>query len=86
MATTNHSYDDSGTYEARLRASNARGLFSTVSRSVSVSNLPPTVSGVNDADGDLGVALDRQPPSAIPAAWTGSLVCDWDFGDAGPRR
>ncbi len=84
-ATTNHIFQDDGSYAVTLRIASDTGLFSTVTRTVTVANLPPTASAGPDLTLVWGknwnVLSSASDPSSVDQQ---TLQCRWQFGDGTP--
>jgi RHS repeat-associated protein len=82
VKSVSHTYLDSGDYVVRHTVSDIRGVTATASRTLKVTNVPPTVS----AGPDLSVPWN-EPWGATPlvgdisAIDRTSITCHWDFGD-----
>ena len=81
-ATTAHAFDDNGTYAVTHTVSNARGVSASVTKEVTVRNVPPRANAGRDVAGlwgdDWGATHTSNDVSAADRA---SLLCKWDFGD-----
>ncbi len=80
--SASHAFPDNGSYAVTLRATNAWGVASETTVSISVLNAAPVVDAGTDARLIIGAAW--LPSSAVgdPGASDGaSLGCAWSFGD-----
>ena len=80
--TPQHPFADDGVYSGLLTATDATGLSSTTTFSVTVANLPPSVDGGPDKTSLWGVPVafhaNGSDPGPVDDA---SLLYSWDFGD-----
>lgn len=80
--SASHAFPDNGTYAVTLRATNAWGVVSGATASVSVVNAPPVVDAGTDARLIIGAAWLPSSVISDPGAADGaSLSCAWTFGD-----
>lgn len=82
VTSANHAYADSGNYSARLTETNLRGITSSITKSIPVQNLPPTVDAGKDQvivwGQSWNVVTTITDPSPVDLQ---SMSCVWNFGD-----
>jgi len=77
-----HAFDDNGIYTVTLRAANTRGIYATITRVVSVANLPPIGNAGPDQTVVWGQNWNIAPSiSDLSSVDRNSLRCEWNFGD-----
>jgi uncharacterized repeat protein (TIGR01451 family) len=80
-------YADNGTYDVTLTATNGQEVRSSATRSLTVVNLPPTLSLGSTASLFTLQSWTPSPSVSDPGtADRASLVCDWDYGDGETKR
>jgi PKD repeat protein len=80
--TPQHTFADNGSYSGLLTATDATGLSSTATFSISVANLAPSVSGGPDRTTLWGVPVSFQANGSDPSPVDQAvLLYSWTFGD-----
>ncbi|HYO76574.1 MAG TPA: PKD domain-containing protein, partial [Thermoanaerobaculia bacterium] len=81
-ATINHAFDDNGTYSVTHTVTNATGISTSVTKPVTITNVPPTGNAGPDLRVQLGDDWGAKPAySDVSEADRKTLLCRWDFGD-----
>jgi PKD repeat protein len=84
-AAPTHTFGDNGTYAVTLRAANSRGIYASVTKVVTVTNLPPIASAGPDRTLPWGQEWNTNSGATDPGVGDqGSLTCTWNFGDGSP--
>ena len=82
-----HTYADSGTFDVSLRLVNVRGNPTTVTKPVTVANVPPIAEAGAEVTRPWGLSWTAAATVGdVSSVDARSLVCDWDFRDGGQRR
>ncbi|MCB8978743.1 MAG: tandem-95 repeat protein [Ardenticatenaceae bacterium] len=80
-------FPDSGDYPLTLTVSDSQLLTASISQTVPINNLPPTVSVGPDQTLPWGKSWLVAPAVSDPSpADQLALVCDWDFGDGNSQQ
>ena len=77
-----HIYRDDAIYIAEVTISDEEGAITNHTTSVTVNNLPPTITNLSDsASGNEGDTFNFSVEAADPAGTNDPLTYTWDFGD-----
>src|SRR5262249_37732407 len=77
-----YTYPDSGVYSVKLTIGDPTGLLLSVTKPITVGNLPPTVSALTGQAVVWGQQWSSAPTISDPSSVDQStLQCSWNFGD-----
>lgn len=80
-----HTFEGPGVYSGLLTATDATGLTSTTTFSVTVSNLPPVANAGPNMSTEWGLPITLNGSAVDPGTNEQSLLSySWDFGDGSP--
>jgi uncharacterized repeat protein (TIGR01451 family) len=82
-AAPTYTFNDNRTYNVTLSVANTRGILTSISRAVPVSNVAPLVNVGRDR-AVLGGKLLTFAVSISDPAFFDTRTCQWDFGDGSP--
>jgi RHS repeat-associated protein len=81
-ATASHAWADNGIYNVTHTVTNGRGITATVTKPVTIANVPPTANAGADLTVAWGLDWGVLPSfSDVSASDRPTIRCSWDFGD-----
>jgi PKD repeat protein len=80
-ASITHVYTDDGSYPVAVTVTDDDGGTDTVTATVSIANVAPTITSISAPDGTEGTPIPMSATATDPGADT--LTYDWTFGDSG---
>ena len=81
-AAASHAWADNGIYNVTHTITNGRGITATVTKPVTIANVPPTANAGPDLTVAWGLDWGVQPSfSDVSVSDRPTIRCTWDFGD-----